>query len=133
MFRQIASSVGRHFMRRVVASNVQKASGGAIDPKFGLRLLRDSRVPTKSKLAALALGLGVIFVLNILELPLEAALAFLLPVIGVATDVAFNGFELLAGPLLIASITLQWIAPRDIVDKIRAESEGRVYEAAPIK
>ena len=133
MFHQIASLIGRHFVRRAVATGAQKASGGAIDPKFGMKLLRDARVPVKSKIAALALGLGAVFVLEILELPLQTALMFLLPVIGLAADFALDGVELLAGPLLVASLTLQWIAPRDVVDQIRAEGDGRLFETAPIK
>jgi hypothetical protein len=133
MFRQIASAIGRRFVRQAVSASAQKASGGAVDPKFGLRLLRDSRVPVKSKLAALALGLGAVFVLEILELPLQTALMFLLPVLGIAADFAIDGVELLAGPLLVASLTLQWIAPRAIVDQIRAEGDGRVYQAAYVK
>jgi hypothetical protein len=132
MFRQIASAVGRRFVRQAVSASAQKASGGAIDPKFGMRLLRDGRVPIKSKLAALALGLGAVFVLEILELPLQTLL-FLLPVVGIAADFAIDGVELLAGPLLVASLTLQWIAPRDIVEQIRAEADGHVYQAAYVE
>ncbi len=107
-------------------------AGGALDPKFGLKLLRDSRVPLKAKFTAFALGLGAIFVLQILELPLQAALALMLPFVGLAADFALDGAELLAGPLLIATLCLPYLAPRDVVDQIRAEGEGRVYQAVPI-
>ncbi|RYG75349.1 hypothetical protein EON80_00940, partial [bacterium] len=104
MFRQIASTIGRHFFRRAVATAAPKATGGTIDPKLGLRLLRDSRVPTKSKIAALALGLGAVFVLEILELPLQMVMTFLLPFFGLAADMAIDGIELLAGPIFVASL-----------------------------
>jgi hypothetical protein len=129
MIRQIASVLGRHLLRRVVSTGAQKASGGAIDPKFGMKLLRDPRVPAKSKFLAFSLGLGAVFVLEILELPLQTALMLLLPVVGLAADFALDGIELLAGPLLVASLALPWLAPREIVEEIRAEGDGRVYAA----
>ena len=137
MIRQVATFVGRHFLRQAVAGGAQQFAGGALDPKFGLKLLRDKRVPLQPKVAAFALGLGAVFVLQILELPLEAALALFLPLLGLATDVALNGAELLAGPLLFATLALPYLAPRDVVEQIRAEaantdSQGRVYVAAPI-
>lgn len=129
MIRQIASFLGRQLLRRAVATGAQQASGGAIDPKFGFRLLRDSRVPIKTKMLALGLGLCAVFVLEILELPLQAVLMLLLPLVGLAADFAIDGVEMLAGPLLVASLTLPWLAPRDVVEEIRAEYEGRVYQA----
>lgn len=132
MIRNIASAIGRRFVRQTVASAAPKVSGGAIDPKFGLRLLRDNRVPIKSKITALALGLGALFLLEILELPLQVVMSLLLPLVGVAADFAMDGIELLTVPMLVASLTLQWIAPREIVEQIRAEGDGRVYEAARI-
>jgi hypothetical protein len=129
MIRQIASFLGRHLLRRAVATGTQQMSGGKVDPKFGFRLLRDARVPVKTKMLALGLGLGAVFVLEILELPLQLALTLLLPLVGMAADFAIDGVELLAGPLLVASLTLPWLAPREIVEEIRAEYEGRVYQA----
>ncbi|HEX8465246.1 MAG TPA: hypothetical protein VF627_11570 [Abditibacterium sp.] len=128
MIRQFASVLGRHLLRRAVSSGAQKVSGGAIDPKFGMKLLRDPRVPAKAKFLAFSLGLGAVFVLEILEVPLQTVLWLLGP-LGFATDFALDGIELLAGPLLVASLALPWLAPRDIVDEIRAEGDGRVYVA----
>lgn len=132
MIRQFSTLIGRFLLRKAVAGGAANVAGNFLDPKFGLKLLRDGRVPVKSKLAALALGLGAIFVLQILELPIEAALALLLPIVGVAADFALEGVELLAGPLLIATLTLPYLAPRDLVSQIRAEGEGQVYQAVPI-
>lgn len=137
MIRQIATFVGRHLLRQAVAGGAGKLAGGAIDPKFGLKLLRDKRVPLQPKIAAFALGLGAVFVLEILELPLQMALMILLPIVGLAADLALDGVEILAGPLLVATLTLPYLAPRDIVDQIRVEAEqtdsqGRVYVTTPI-
>ncbi len=137
MIRQFATFVGRHLLRQAVAGGAAKTLGRGLDPKFGLKLLRDKRVPLQPKIAAFALGLGAVFVLEILELPLQMALMFLLPIVGLAADFALDGIEILAGPLLVATLTLPFLAPRDIVEQIRAEAEqtdsqGRVYVATPI-
>jgi len=132
MIRQFATLIGRHLLRKAVSGGAAKIAGNAIDPKFGLKLLRDARVPMKSKIAAFALGLAAVFVLEILELPLQTALWLLLPVVGMVADFAVDGIELLAGPLLVATITLPFLAPRDVVEQIRAEGDGTVYEAVPI-
>lgn len=132
MIRQIATLLGRHLFRKAVSGGAAKVAGRSLDPKFGLKLLRDSRVPSKAKISAFALGLGAVFVLEILELPLQLALTFLLPFVGLAADFAIDGIELLAGPLLVATLTLPYLAPREIVEQIRAESEGYVYQAVPI-
>lgn len=131
MIRHIASFLGRRLLGRAVASSVQGASGGALDFKLGLRLLRDSRVPLKSKIGGLGLGLGAVFILEILELPLQTAL-MLLPFVGIAADLALDGVELLAGPIIVASLVLPYLAPREIVEQIRAEGQpqGQVYEAS---
>ncbi len=132
MIRQVASFVGRYFLRQAASNGVRQVAGNALDPKFGLKLLRDGRVPLKSKMAAFALGLGAVFVLEILELPLQTALMLLLPFVGLAADFALDGIEILAGPLLFATLTLPYLAPREIVEQIRAEADnqGRVYVAA---
>lgn len=131
MIRHIAGFLGRRLLGRAVASGTLGASGGAIDLKLGLRLLRDNRVPVKCKLSGLALGVGAVLVLEILELPLQTALWLLLPVVGMAADFALDGLELLAGPLLVAALTLPYLAPREIVEQIRAEGQPQpqVYEA----
>lgn len=132
MIRQISNLIGRFLLRKAVSGGATKIVGNALDPKFGLKLLRDKRVPTKAKISAFALGLGAVFVLEILELPLQTALMLLLPFVGLAADFALDGIELLAGPLLVATLTLPYLAPRDIVEQIRAEGEGHVYQAVPI-
>lgn len=132
MIRQFASQIGRHLLRRAVAGGAKKIGGNALDPKFGMKLLRDSRVPVKAKISAFALGLAALFVLEILELPIQTALWLLLPVVGAAADFAVDGVELLAGPLLIATLALPYLAPRELVEQLRAEGDGRVYQTVPI-
>lgn len=132
MIRQFATFLGRHLLRKAVAGGAAEIAGSGLDPKFGLKLLRDSRVPAKAKITAFALGLGAVFVLEILELPIQTALWLLLPFVGAAADFAIDGVELLAGPLLVATLTLPFLAPRDLVEQIRAEGDGHVYQAVPI-
>lgn len=132
MIRQISTFIGRFLLRKAVSGGAAHIAGSALDPKFGLKLLRDGRVPVKSKIAAFALGLGAIFVLEILEIPIQTALWLLLPIVGAVADFAIDGIELLAGPLFVATLTLPYLAPRDVVEQIRAEGEGHVYQAVPI-
>jgi len=132
MIRQFATFLGRRLLRKAVAGGATTITGHALDPKFGLKLLRDKRVPVKAKIAAFALGLGAVFLLEILELPLQTALWLLLPVVGAVADFAIDGIEILAGPLLVATLTLPYLVPHDLVEQIRAEGEGQVYQAVPI-
>lgn len=132
MIRQFATFLGRRLLHKAVSGGAPKIAGHALDPKFGLKLLRDARVPVKAKIAAFALGLGAVFLLEILELPLQTALWLLLPVVGAVADFAVDGIELLAGPLLVATLTLPYLAPRDLVEQIRAEADGHLYQAVPI-
>ena len=60
---------------------------------LGLALLRDKRVPLKSKL--LALGAGVV---ELLQLPIESIVALVLPIIGAAGDLAIDGAEVSSVP-----------------------------------
>jgi len=59
--------------------------------RLGYRLLRDHRVPIRAKLMALGIGAACIGALELLQLPLEAVLAAILPLIGITGDVAFKG------------------------------------------
>jgi hypothetical protein len=45
----------------------------------------------------------------------------LLPVLGAMGDFVIDGAELVAGPLLLASALLPFVAPRPVVDQVRAE------------
>lgn len=114
MLRFLLLHLGREFLQQSGATRL-------LDPKLGLRLLRDRRVPGSAKLCALALGLLSVFILEVLEIPLQTALALLLPVLGVALDFAVDGVEIVAVPMLVASLVLPFVAPRSLVEQVRRE------------
>ena len=62
----------------------------AMNIRLGYRLLRDHRVPIRTKLMALGIGAACIGALELLQLPLEAVLAGILPLIGITGDIAFD-------------------------------------------
>lgn len=97
-----------------------------IDVKLGMALLRDRRVPVAPKLLALAAGIGVIALLEVLEIPAEMLLSALLPVIGFGISVAVNGLEYIAGSLLLMAAIVPHLAPKNIVARIRAERKGPI-------
>ena len=104
-----------------------------IDMKLGFALMRDSRVPLRSKFIAALLGLAITGIVEVLEIPVEGVLAALLPFLGAAGDMALDGAELLAGPLLLANLLLPFITPRDIVDRIVAErSAAKSGKPSPV-
>jgi len=92
-----------------------------MDVKLGFALMLDRRVPLRSKLVAILLGLAATGLVEFLEIPVESIIAALVPILGIAGDVVIDGAELIAGPLLLANALLPFIAPRTIVERIRAE------------
>jgi len=92
-----------------------------LDVRLGFALMRDRRVPLRSKLLAFLLGLGVTGIVEFLEIPVEGILAALLPILGAAGDFVVDGAEIIAGPLLLANVLLPFLAPRHIVEQIRSE------------
>ena len=92
-----------------------------LDMKLGFALMRDGRIPLRSKLLAFLLGFAVTGVVEFLELPIESVLSMLLPLIGIAGDVVLDGAELVAGPLLLANLLLPFVAPRDLVNRVLSE------------
>jgi hypothetical protein len=91
-----------------------------LDPKLGVTLFRDRRVPAVVKTLALACGFAAMMVWNLLELPAEALIALLLP-LGIPLEIAWNGAETLGGSLLFAALILPRVAPKSLVEEIRAE------------
>ena len=91
--------------------------------RLGYRLLRDRRVPIRTKLMALGIGAACIGALELLQLPLEAVLAGILPLIGITGDIAFDGAEAVVGPVIIATMLLPYLVPPPLVRQIRAEGE----------
>jgi hypothetical protein len=92
-----------------------------LDMKLGFALMRDRRVPLRSKLVAALLGIAITGIVEFLEIPVEGILFTLLPILGAAGDIMVDGAELIAGPLLLANVLLPFVAPRDIVAQIRSE------------
>ena len=90
---------------------------------LGYALLRDRRVPIRTKLIALGIGAAGIGAIELLQLPVEGVVAALLPLIGAAGDLALDGAEAVIGPVLIATLLLPHLAPADLVQQIRAETE----------
>jgi hypothetical protein len=92
-----------------------------MDIPLGYALLRDRRVSLRAKLVALGIGAAVVGGIELLQIPLEGVLAFLLPVVGVAGDVAIDGAEAVLGPVLVATLLMPYLAPPALVRQIRAE------------
>lgn len=135
MIQILLRLLGGQLLQRAVGNGgLQKA----FDWRLGLQLMRDGRVPARSKFQAVALGVLALIALEVLELPIQAALWAFLPLIGFAADAAIDGIELLAVPFLISTIALPFLAPRDVVDQIRGkradtDEQGRVYDAVNSK
>ncbi len=139
MLQSILRLLGGHLLQRAVAQGgLQKA----FDWRLGLHLMRNGHVPAKCKVQAVLLGVLALIALEVLELPIQAAMWAFLPLIGFAADAAIDGIEFLAVPFLIATISLPFLAPRAIVDVIRnarsgnypnTDEYGRVYDAASSK
>jgi hypothetical protein len=94
---------------------------------LGYALLRDRRVPIRTKLIALGMGAAAFGAVELLQLPVEGVVAALLPFIGAAGDLALDGAEAIIGPILIATLLLPHLAPADLVRQIRAETVGMAH------
>ena len=92
-----------------------------MDIQLGYVLLRDPRVPIQPKLIALAIGAAVVGFIELLQIPLESVFALILPVIGIAGDVVFDGAEAVIGTVFVATALLPYLAPSTLVQQIRSE------------
>jgi hypothetical protein len=111
---------------RIVKSVAGKAIakhgvGRFVDFGLGLALMRDARVPMRAKAMAMGVGIASMTALVALEVPLEGMLAMLLPLLGPAVDLAIDGAEETIGSLLVATLVIQKLAPKDVVEQIREE------------
>lgn len=127
MLNFIVRSLGKKAIHHTAAKHI---GGNILDVRLGLTLLRDRRVPVGSKLLALALGGALMSALITMELPLEALWAIILPGLGFAMDSMVDGLEAVAGPLIIGSLLLQFLAPKHVVAQIRDERAGIILEPA---
>ena len=85
------------------------------------KLLLDRRVPLWTKGLSIGIGFAVFGFVTLLELPFEAFLAAALPFLGIAGDVALEGVEGIAIPLVVAWVLLPYISPKEVVEVIRRE------------
>ena len=93
---------------------------------LGYALLRDRRVSARAKLMALGAGLAVMGIIQLLQVPFESVLAFVLPGVGAAGDVALDGVEAVVLPVLVATLLMPYLAPQSIVQELRAAHATRV-------
>lgn len=100
--------------------------GGVLDIKFGFAMLKDRRVPFKSKLLAVGLGAGLVAALIGLQLPLEALVATVVPILGFMADILTDGLEAVIGTIGLASILLPYLAPKLLTQQLRNERDGVV-------
>jgi hypothetical protein len=94
---------------------------------LGYALLRDRRVPIRTKLIALGIGAAGVGAIELLQLPLEGVFAALLPFVGVAGDLTLDGAEAVIGPILIATLLLPHLAPADLVRQVRVETQRMAH------
>jgi hypothetical protein len=99
----------------------------AMNMPLGYALLRDRRVPIRTKLIALGIGAATVGTIELLQLPIEGVVAMLLPFIGAAGDLALDGAEAVVGPVLIATLLLPYLASPDLVRQIRTETERMAH------
>ena len=126
----MAISILRFLGERVAHKTLARNShtGGFLDVKLGFAMLKDRRVPLRSKLLALGVGAGLIALLIGLEVPLEGVLAVVLPVIGPAADLLTNSLEAVIGTVGFASMLLPHVAPKRLAQQIHNERDGIVEE-----
>ena len=139
MIQTLLRMLGGQLLQRAVAQGgLQKV----FDWRLGLQLMRDGRVSARCKVQAGTLGILALIALEVLELPIQAALWTFLPLLGFAADFAVDGIELLAVPFLVATVALPFLAPRAVVDAIRqgrsgsysnTDEHGRVYDSVNAK
>ena len=104
-----------------------------LDLKLGYALMWDRRVPIGAKLLALALAIPLTALLELLELPVEGLIAALLSIFGVIGDLALDGVEIIAGPIIFSCLLLPFLAPTNVVSQVRQERSGSPdSEKAPI-
>lgn len=106
-------------------------TGGVLDIKLGFAMLKDGRVPFRSKLLAVGIGVGLMALLIGLELPLEWFLAIVLPVIGPLAGALTDGLEAVIGTLGVAALLLPHLAPKLLTQQIRNERTGIIETPIP--
>ena len=121
MWNLLLRLFGKRVVHRAVVSHAR--GGGLLDVRFGFALLRDRRIPLGAKLLALILGGALIALVVSLEIPMEGLLTLLLPFLALP-DFVVDGMEAVLGPFVLGALLLPFLAPRPLVDQIRAERAG---------
>jgi hypothetical protein len=118
----------KQVLKHTAQEQAQKHSGEgrAIDVKLGIALFKDKRVPLLKKLLALGLGVGVVALVDLLELPLEALLAAILGPLGFGINILGDGFEFVVGTMAFAASLLPHLSPKDLVARVRQERNGMI-------
>ena len=93
-----------------------------LDLKLGYALLGDRRVPLRYKVTAFGIGFALVAILACLELPVEELVA-VIPFLGIVGDLAVDGAEAIYLPILVACLTLPYLVPATLVEKIRRERD----------
>jgi hypothetical protein len=104
------------------AAKNHTGEGKAIDPKFGVKLFKDRRVPVGKKVLALFLGFTTIGLAELLDFPLEVILAPVLGLLSIPLEIASEAIEYTVGVLAISATILPHISPKMLVQQIRAEN-----------
>jgi hypothetical protein len=104
------------------ATHMPRFSGKPLfDMSLGFALMGDRRVRLRHKALAIFLGLAITGIVEFLEIPVEGVMTMLIPILGVLGDAVVDGAEIVAGPILLAAVLLPFLAPHDLVEKIRSE------------
>ncbi len=130
MIGTLVRMAGKKAVHKAVATQTAKRGH---DFKLGFTLFRDRRVPLATKLMAIGVGIGGIALLDAIEIPAELMVTLALPLLGIPLA-ALDGIENVAGPVLMASFALTFLAPKETVDLIRQEQaakNGLVIDVQP--
>ncbi len=87
--------------------------------------MKDRRISVWTKLAAVGGGAAVTAILVGLEVPLEMLIGLLVPFLGVAVDIAFDGLELVVFPVLLSLVLIRWLAPKPLLAEYLLPSEAK--------
>jgi hypothetical protein len=128
MMRWLLRGIGLHLFKQAVIGGKRPP---LLDMGLGFALLKDRRVPASTRAMALVLGAAATAALIAVELPVEALIALFFNVPGLGFDIALDGLEALAGPLLFGSLLISRLAPRNVVERARAERAGAWPPASP--
>lgn len=115
--------LGHRAAKHVVKHHVKKH--GTLDVKYGFSLFKDPRVPVGLKAAAIGIAFVIFFVIQALELPLEALIGLLLPIVGVEFDFLFSGVEFVLLPGILACLILPQIV------RTPKPAQARILDMAP--